>query len=107
MFQQQYDELRRIMQRKVTENSTTRTLEVYEYGEGVVDDKQRNIRGKALNIYDGAKLIAMPEYDIKGNPLLQQRTYTENVTVHPDWTIISGVALEADIRSRKSCEADL
>jgi RHS repeat-associated protein len=96
MFEYLYDELRRILQKKVTESSVTRMLEVYEYGEGVVDDKLRNVRGKAFNIYDGAGLVAMPEYDFKGNPLLQQRTYTENVTVHPDWTTISGVILETD-----------
>src|SRR5690606_15462581 len=41
-FEILYDDLRRPLQKKVTENSVTKTLEVYEYGEGQTDDKLHN-----------------------------------------------------------------
>jgi len=95
-FEYLYDELRRVLQRKVTEASVTQTLEVYEYGEGITSDKLNNLRGKAFKVYDGAGKVATPEYDFKANPLRQERTYTEIATTHPDWTTLSAIALEAD-----------
>jgi len=91
-----YDALRRPLERKVTESTITKTLEVYVYGEGITGDKAHNLRGQIFKIYDGAGLVHIPEYDFKGNPLAQVRTYTDDATQHPDWTVIASVILETE-----------
>jgi len=95
-FQILYDELRRLLEKKVTESSATKTLEVFVYGEGQTNDKQHNLRDKPYMLYDGAGLIKTPDYDFKGNPLTQERAYTEDATQHPDWTTIGNVNLETE-----------
>lgn len=58
--------------------------------------KYREIRGQVYKIYDGAGLAEIPDYDFKGNVLIQKRTYTEDTTQHPDWTSIGSVNLETE-----------
>ncbi|MVZ63769.1 RHS repeat protein [Sphingobacterium humi] len=71
-------------------------MEVYVYGEGQTNDKAKNLRGQVYKIYDGAGVAETPDYDFKGNPLIQKRTYTEDATQHPDWTSIGSVNLETE-----------
>ncbi|MBX9449845.1 MAG: VCBS repeat-containing protein [Taibaiella sp.] len=68
MFTMEYDMLRRPLQKKVTEDSVTGILEVYVYGEGATDDKERNLRGNIYQVFDGGGLQQINEYDFKGNP---------------------------------------
>ncbi|WP_160370492.1 RHS repeat domain-containing protein [Sphingobacterium humi] len=56
--------------------------------------KYREIRGQVYKIFDGAGVSETPDYDFKGNVLIQKRTYTEDATQHPDWTSIGSVNLE-------------
>lgn len=97
VFDIQYDPLRRPLQKTVTESSNTTTLEVYVYGEGQTDDQQNNLRGEVYRVYDGAGTVTTPQYDFKGNPLLQQRVYTEDATQQPDWTNTTTVPMETDV----------
>jgi|GEM_PF-2624045 len=68
-----------------------------QYGEGQTNDKLHNLRGKPHKVYDGAGLVAINDYDFKGNAIAPIRTYTEDATEHPDWTTIGNVDMEAEI----------
>nr|WP_236038299.1 toxin TcdB middle/N-terminal domain-containing protein [Ktedonobacter robiniae] len=65
------------------------------YGEGQVNDKQRNLRGKLYEHSDTAGVVTSDAYDFKGNPLHTTRQLTVDYKAIPDWS--QHPALEAEI----------
>ncbi|HEY6406715.1 MAG TPA: hypothetical protein VIY29_04515, partial [Ktedonobacteraceae bacterium] len=56
------------------------------YGEGQVDDKQRNLRGKLYEHSDTAGVVTSEAYDFKGNPLRTTRQLMVDYKATPDWS---------------------
>ena len=57
------------------------------YGEGELDDKERNLRGQAAILYDTAGKITSENYDFKGNLLRGVRTFAKDYKNTLDWNI--------------------
>ena len=57
------------------------------YGEDELDDKGRNLRGKAAILYDTAGKITSENYDFKGNLLRGVRTFAQDYKNTPHWDI--------------------
>jgi RHS repeat-associated protein len=98
-FHHTYDAVRRQLTKEVTPSGgSTKVLEVMMYGEGATGvtgyDKLHNLRGEMYQVYDGAGVETIPNYDFKNNPLYFKRTFAADHTQHPDWTTISSVTLE-------------
>lgn len=67
------------------------------YGEGQVDDKQHNLRGKLFEHFDSAGVVTNEVYDFKGNLLRTKRQLLADYKVIPDWaqgSTIPGLELE-------------
>src|SRR5690554_369622 len=78
-----YDALRRPL-KKITD---TKELEVYVYGEGLINAKAKNLRGQLYQHYDGSGLQQINIYDFKGNALATQQQLLEDATISDvDWS---------------------
>lgn len=82
-----YDVLRRPLQCKVTDGTVTKILDIYTYGEGLPDDKAKNLRGQVYELYNSSGKSVIPEgYDFKGNPLETETILLEDPELtDPDW----------------------
>ncbi|MDI1435403.1 SpvB/TcaC N-terminal domain-containing protein [Polyangium sorediatum] len=69
--------------------------EVTVYGEGQTDPEDANLRGKVVQVKDGAGVVTSVEYDFKGNLLESQRQLAQNYSTQLDWS--GSVALEAEV----------
>ncbi|TKC94642.1 RHS repeat-associated core domain-containing protein, partial [Polyangium fumosum] len=65
------------------------------YGEGQTDPEDANLRGKVVQVKDGAGVVTSVEYDFKGNLLESQRQLAQNYSTQIDWS--GTVALEAEV----------
>ncbi|MFZ5479067.1 MAG: SpvB/TcaC N-terminal domain-containing protein [Myxococcota bacterium] len=81
-----YDELRRRTTLTATETSTTRVVEVNEYGEGQGD--ALNHKGRLYRQWDTAGRVVFDSYDFKGNLLQGTRRYWDYAVQGDDvdWT---------------------
>ena len=93
-----YDELRRRLTKQVTSSSpaTTKVLELNVYGEGQPDDTVYNLRRELYQVYDGAGLETIADYDFKGNKLSFIRQFVEDPTQTPDWIDPGSVSMETE-----------
>ncbi|MCP4602363.1 MAG: toxin [Proteobacteria bacterium] len=62
----EYDELHRLKKKTVTGNSLNNTVEALEYGEGVPNATDLNLRGQLYKHYDQSGLTTYNLYNIKG-----------------------------------------
>ncbi|MFH8836682.1 SpvB/TcaC N-terminal domain-containing protein [Streptomyces sp. NPDC017868] len=72
------------------------------YGE-THPDPDRNLRGRAFRVYDGAGVTTSERYDFKGNPLATSRRFARDHTGTPDWSAL-GPLTEPD-RIAEAAEA--
>lgn len=89
LFSFRYDALQRIVQTRVAggdESSVyNHVVDFVIYGEGLENDKDRNLRGKIAIHYDTAgKLVSF--FDFKGNPIESQRSVCHDYKNPPDWS---------------------
>ncbi len=63
--------------------------EKIEYGEGQPNDKQNNLRGKAITVYDTAGKIVTDQYDFKGNVLSSTRIFAKEYKTTPNWNVVN------------------
>lgn len=70
-----YDALHRPVEQWLTINKDAAQLvELYTYGEGLLDSQQRNLRGQLYQHYDQSGLKQLERVDFKGNALEKRRT---------------------------------
>jgi RHS repeat-associated protein len=86
LFSHTYDALHRPLNLIVNTGAGDQTFEQFQYGEGVSNDQQMNLRGKLYNHYDTAGLLTNTAYDFKGNRLSSTRTLLQDYTKLPDWS---------------------
>lgn len=95
-FYYTFDELRRQLTKEVTPSGgSPKVLQVNEYGEGVTDDTLHNLRGELHQLFDGAGVEIISEYDFYGNPTSFKRQFAVDYTQHPDWS--GTVAMETGV----------
>lgn len=94
IFSYTYDALHRPLQLLVNTGASDTVYEQFEYGEGVVNDKQYNLRGRPFNHYDTAGQVTNEAYDFKGNALVITRTLLTDYKNAPDW--LTNPALESE-----------
>ena len=92
----EYDVLRRPLRQLVQGTdaaaSDPRTLgpgivvELIQYGEGQVDDVQRNLRARVFRQHDGAGVVTLGAYDFKGDLIESTRELAADYRGLPDWT---------------------
>ena len=86
LLRNEYDTLHRPVKSFVStdgaaEINTVRTT----YGEGLANDKQLNLRGRAYQHFDAAGIATNPEYDFKGNPPGSSRQLCTDYKSSIDW----------------------
>jgi RHS repeat-associated protein len=87
-----YDPARRethayVQQGTAAEQLVGRTL----YGEGHPGAAALNLRGKAVQVYDGAGVVTSGAYDFKGNLLHGTRRLAVNYHAVPEWSAIAAL----------------
>ncbi|HEX8186237.1 MAG TPA: RHS repeat-associated core domain-containing protein, partial [Blastocatellia bacterium] len=87
----EYDVLRRPLrsfaQGTDSQNPATEILfDKIEYGEGQLNDTQRNLRARPFRHYDSAGIVTNESYDFKGNLLQSRRQLAQNYKAIPDWS---------------------
>lgn len=55
------------------------------YGENQPNDKENNVRGKAIVVYDSAGKLTSEKYDFKGNLLSSTRVFAQEYKTTPNW----------------------
>ena len=65
-------------------------VELFVYGEGQVNDKILNLRGRLYRHYDTGGLEETPEYNFKGQALSTVRTLASDYKTVVDWNVTSG-----------------
>ncbi len=63
-----YDKLHRPLSTILTKDGKAYTIGKIKYGEGEANDKDRNLRGQVIEVYDESGRTETPEFDFKGNP---------------------------------------
>jgi RHS repeat-associated protein len=86
VFSHTYDAVHRPLNLIVNTGTGDQVFEQFQYGEGVSNDQQMNLRGKLYNHYDTAGLVTNTAYDFKGNRLASTRTLLKDYTKLPDWS---------------------
>ena len=87
-----YDAARRathayVQQGAAAEQLVGRTV----YGEGHPSAAALNLRGKALQVYDGAGVVTSGAYDFKGNLLHDSRRLAADYHAVPDWSTLAAL----------------
>ncbi|MGK3997606.1 RHS repeat-associated core domain-containing protein [Sorangium sp. So ce1024] len=59
------------------------------HGEAHPEALQRNLRGQAYQVYDGAGVVTSQAYDFKGNLLQASRRLRSEVHAGADWSVLS------------------
>ena len=67
------------------------------YGEGHPSAAALNLRGKALQVYDGAGVVTSGAYDFKGNLLHGSRRLAADYHAVPDWSTLAALTDVATI----------
>src|SRR5690606_39177643 len=65
----------------LTEDTSTKTLEVYIYGESQTNAKLNNLRTQLYQHFDGSGKQQINQYDFKGNPLETQQQVLDDATI--------------------------
>ncbi len=90
-FSFEYDALHRPITKRVKGGDgqipINRLYERIIYGENQLNDKQKNLRGKAFILYDSAGKVISEHYDFKGNLLKGTRVFAKDYKKTPDWDI--------------------
>jgi YD repeat-containing protein len=81
----EYDELHRLIKKKVTGNGLDNTVEVLQYGESQPNSKENNLRGQLYYHYDQSGKITIPMYDIKGQPLKSEKKIRTDYQNEANW----------------------
>jgi RHS repeat-associated protein len=87
IFTYVYDGLHRPLNLIVNTGAGDTIFEQFQYGEGITNDKQNNLRGKLYNHYDTAGLYNIGAYDFKGNKLTSSRRLLKDYKNMPDWSV--------------------
>jgi RHS repeat-associated protein len=87
-FRTEYDPLHRPFRSWVAGPDITgeRQHQRTEYGEGVPDAADRNLRTQVYRRYDGAGVVTHVEYDVQGNLARASRRLAADVLEEPDWS---------------------
>ncbi|MCC6874202.1 MAG: hypothetical protein IT378_07820, partial [Sandaracinaceae bacterium] len=88
-----FDVAGRLLERHVTDGSTSWLAERITYGEGVAGAADRNQLGRVVLVEDGAGTLATTRYGAFGEPLASERTLVAAAGSDPDWS--GSVPLEA------------
>ncbi|SHJ41213.1 SpvB/TcaC N-terminal domain-containing protein [Aquimarina spongiae] len=88
-----YDSIHRPIEQWVKGGEETIPIHILyekiEYGEGQPNDKQNNLRGKAIIVYDTAGKIITDRYDFKGNVLSSTRIFAIEYKTTPNWNVVN------------------
>jgi len=85
-FRFEYDSLHRPVKSFVQTGSNAEiTFEKAIYGEGITNDKQLNLRGKAYQQLDAAGIVTHMASDFKGNPVQLSRQLCSDYKNDIDW----------------------
>ncbi|HEX2189995.1 MAG TPA: SpvB/TcaC N-terminal domain-containing protein [Longimicrobiaceae bacterium] len=68
-----------------------RLAQLTVYGEAHPEAARRNLRGRAYRQFDGAGTAASEEFDFKGNPLRESRTFALAHAGEPDWSPLAAL----------------
>ncbi len=92
-FYTRYDLLHRPIEHWVTfSNGSKIMFGKEEYGEGQVNDKRNNLRGRLYVHKDGSGTVTNVKYDFKGNLLISEQRHCQDYKTAPDWS--AAVALQ-------------
>ena len=69
------------------------------YGEGVPDDKARNLRGKPYRVFDQSGLVTNWTFDFKGNLLETRRRLASEYANDTDWREIIPLSSEPELEN--------
>ncbi|MBS1789169.1 MAG: toxin [Acidobacteria bacterium] len=69
------------------------------YGEGVPDDKARNLCGKPYRVFDQSGLVTNWNFDFKGNPLETRRRLASEYANDTDWREIIPLPPETELEN--------
>lgn len=75
------------------------------YGEGVPDDKARNLRGKPYRVFDQSGLVTNWKFDFKGNLLETRRRLASEYENDTDWREVIPLSSEAELENPQTPEA--
>jgi len=88
IFRAEFDALHRPVKNFVRKDTHPEICtEMVVYGEGVVNDKQLNLRGRAYQHYDAAGVITNLLCDFKGNSLQSSRQLCSDYKNDIDWNV--------------------
>ncbi|WP_438017764.1 SpvB/TcaC N-terminal domain-containing protein [Sorangium sp. So ce315] len=73
----------------VLDGQPERLVKRVVYGEAHPEALQRNLRGQAYQVYDGAGVVTSQAYDFKGNLLQASRRLRSEVHAGADWSVLS------------------
>ncbi len=104
-FSFEYDTLHRPLIKRVKGGdgsdgvqSLNHVVEKIVYGETFLDNKLKNLRGKAVIVYDTAGKIEISSFDFKGNILQSSRRFAKDYKTVVNWSTSNpDLALEAEV----------
>jgi RHS repeat-associated protein len=100
-FRSAYDQLRRPIESYVSEAGGPELLvERTIHGESRPNPEAANLRGKVVQLFDQAGVVASDQYDFKGNLLRSQRRLAQEYKTTLDWS--AAVPLEAETYAGRS-----
>ncbi|MFE5806232.1 SpvB/TcaC N-terminal domain-containing protein [Streptomyces sp. NPDC056491] len=86
-----HDALRRTTHAYAAEPGGVERLRSRTYfGEALPDGADRNLRGRACLVFDGAGLVRTTAVDFKGNTTATERCFTLDPRNEPDWSAAAG-----------------
>jgi len=96
-FRYEYDRLHRPVKIFVQQGSAAEiNTEKIIYGEGIVGDKQSNLRGKPYRQYDASGIATTVRLDFKGNSLEGNRQLLKNYKENADWNVLTETEADLD-----------
>ncbi|WP_437635622.1 RHS repeat domain-containing protein [Sorangium sp. So ce854] len=72
-------------------SASERLVKRVVHGEAHPEALQRNLRGQAYQVYDGAGVVTSQAYDFKGNLLQASRRLRSEVHAGADWAVLSAL----------------
>lgn len=100
VFRTTYDLIHRPISALYQEGSNTEIVFNHiVYGEDHPNATDRNLRGKAYQVYDQAGAVSLLRFDFKGNLVEVERRFTRDYRQAVDWSFIQNLTSVAEIQA--------
>jgi len=94
-----FDKLHRPVSTYVKEGGTEVLFGHVVYGDLLPDASQRNLRGKAYQLYDQAGRVTLKTVDFKGNVTEVERRLSKEYKQLPNWNLLEGLSTVSSIET--------